>query len=63
MFPSVFFGRQHKGMDMLDWVLLALPGDLGSKGLRYPLPVLHQKRAGSGFVRIVRCFCTPQDVN
>jgi hypothetical protein len=40
----------------------ALPFDLGSEGLRYYLPVPHNKCVGSEFVRIVRCFGRPENI-
>ena len=36
--------------------------DLGSEGLGYYLPVPHNKRVGSEFVRIVCCFCSPENI-
>jgi hypothetical protein len=37
-------------MDMLDWLLSALRGDFGGKGLSHYLSVLYNKRVGGGFV-------------
>jgi hypothetical protein len=40
----------------------ALRFDLSSKGLRYYLPVPHNKRVGNEFVGIVRCFGGPENI-
>jgi hypothetical protein len=36
--------------------------DLSSKGLRYYLPVPHNKRIGNEFIGIVRCFGGPENI-
>ena len=53
---------EHFGGSMQD-SCSALRGNLGSKRLRNYLPVPHNERVGSGFVRIVGRLRIPQDVN
>ena len=40
----------------------ALPFDFGSEGLRYYLPVPHNKCVGSEFVRIFPCLGRPENI-
>ena len=44
-------------------VCSALRFDLSSKGLRYYLPVPHNKCVGNEFVGIVRCFGGPENIS
>jgi hypothetical protein len=55
------FGQQCQG-EVCCTGCSALRLDFGSEGLRYYFPVPHNKGVGGEFVRIVCCFCGPENV-
>src|SRR5947209_4516608 len=58
---SSFAGRRSK-QRALNKTRLVLRHDLGSEGLSYDLSVPYDKCIGSEFVRIICCFCRPENV-